>query len=422
MEIDWYSPAKESESAIAWHSKKLLPFLNAKIDVRCFSDGVDCFNHDNCKFDSERDSCSSDVLSIYHIGNNSVHVDIFRKAKQNTGIIILHDLNLIDLARSYERDTQGDFLLSDALHQQYGREAVNYEKDLTPNSLEYQHFLNDYPLFLSFIASSLGVIVHSDLAYKLVSEVYGGPMLKLGLPAYSPIVNDERVSEYSKRLFNVMFCGHCGPNRRLYQFVEAWAEVSEPSRFRLKLYGNVGDVKGILNLAAKNGLSSYINIAGFVSEDELDAAMSAADIAINMRFPTMGEASASQLRYMGLALPTMVSDIGWYSDLPDEAVIKIPIDDELAAIKAGLEKLLADPSLLCAMANNCHQYLEKEHSIDSYVSGMCLFIEKTYRDRFVLSQINQNFVPYVAELCNSVDQIILFDETFDVLIELFSED
>jgi hypothetical protein len=422
MEIDWYSPAKESESDIAWYSKKLLPFLNAKIDVRCFSDGVDCSNHDDCKFDSEHDSCSPNVLSIYNIGNNSVHVDILRKAMQSPGIVILHDLNLIDLARSYERYTQGEFLLSDALHQQYGRETANYEKDFSPDSLEYEHFLNSYPLFLSFIASSLGVIVHSDLAYKLVSEVYGGPVLKLGMPAHSSAVNGERASKHSNNLFNVMFCGHCGPNRRLHQFIEAWAGVSQPSRFRLKLYGNVGNVKGIFKFAAENGLSNYIDIAGFVSEDELDAAMSAADIAINMRFPTMGEASGSQLRYMGLALPTMVSDIGWYSDLPDKAVIKIPIEDELAAIKAGLEKLLADPNLLCAMSNNCHQYLEKEHSIDSYVSGMCLFIEKTYRDRFVLSQINKNFVPYVAEICNSVDQIILFDEAFDVLVELFSED
>ena len=53
--------------------------------------------------------------------------------------------------------------------------------------------------------------------------------------------------------------------------------------------------------------------------------MAACDVLVNLRYPTMGETSGSVIRALGLAKPLLVSDVGWFSELPDDAVgVRLP--------------------------------------------------------------------------------------------------
>ena len=70
--------------------------------------------------------------------------------------------------------------------------------------------------------------------------------------------------------------------------------------------------------------------------------MAACDVLVNLRSPTMGETSGAVIRGLALGKPMLVSDVGWFSELPDEAVLKIPVDEyEVQTIAAALE-LAAD--------------------------------------------------------------------------------
>ncbi|MEZ4517903.1 MAG: hypothetical protein R3C44_14160 [Chloroflexota bacterium] len=62
--------------------------------------------------------------------------------------------------------------------------------------------------------------------------------------------------------------------------------------------------------------TGYRNLAGFVDWTTTP------DVVLNLRYPTLGETSASALRAMATGRPVIVSDHGWYSELPDEAVVK----------------------------------------------------------------------------------------------------
>ena len=55
------------------------------------------------------------------------------------------------------------------------------------------------------------------------------------------------------------------------------------------------------------GLRERVTFHGYVSEAELEAALDDADLAVNLRYPTMGEASGSQLRIWDHALPSLVT-------------------------------------------------------------------------------------------------------------------
>ena len=55
--------------------------------------------------------------------------------------------------------------------------------------------------------------------------------------------------------------------------------------------------------------------------------MAACDAIVSLRSPTMGETSGSAIRALSLGKPLVVSDVGWFAELPDDAVLKVPVDE-----------------------------------------------------------------------------------------------
>ena len=85
---------------------------------------------------------------------------------------------------------------------------------------------------------------------------------------------------------------------------------------------------------------------GHVDEERLWGILAACDVCVSLRWPTMGETSGSVIRALGLGRPLVVSDVGWFSELPDPVVAKIPVDESEVEVLAGvLERLSADPEL-----------------------------------------------------------------------------
>jgi hypothetical protein len=102
-----------------------------------------------------------------------------------------------------------------------------------------------------------------------------------------------------------------------------------------------------------------------------------ADLALNLRYPTMGEASGSQLRIWANGVPSAVTDVGWYSQLPSDAVIKIrPPDREHADILALLRKLARGKIDLDAMGRAAAQSI-KSHAPKSYLRNVLDWMEKS---------------------------------------------
>ena len=49
------------------------------------------------------------------------------------------------------------------------------------------------------------------------------------------------------------------------------------------------------------------------------------------------------VRALSLGKPIVVSDVGWFSELPDEVAVKVPVDDgETDALVQALERLAGD--------------------------------------------------------------------------------
>ena len=94
----------------------------------------------------------------------------------------------------------------------------------------------------------------------------------------------------------------------------------------------------------------------------MEQKLSTADLAINLRYPSMGEASGSQLQFWDYGLPTLVTRTGWYASLPEGTTAFVRPEHEVEDMQAHLRAFLADPSAFRAMGERGRQSLDKQRS------------------------------------------------------------
>jgi glycosyltransferase involved in cell wall biosynthesis len=120
------------------------------------------------------------------------------------------------------------------------------------------------------------------------------------------------------------------------------------------------------------GLAEGVTRLDYVPEEGLWALMAACDALVNLRYPTMGETSGSVIRALSLGKPLIVSDVGWFSELPDGVVLKVPVDEyEVATLKAALGVAVDHGTQLAAAAR---EYVARAHDVeraaDAYVEAL----------------------------------------------------
>jgi hypothetical protein len=86
----------------------------------------------------------------------------------------------------------------------------------------------------------------------------------------------------------------------------------------------------------------------------------------------MGETSGSVIRALSLGKALVVSDVGWFAELPADAVLKVPVDEhEVPTIRAALGVAADHPEQLGGAAR---AYIARGHDLgrvaDSYVSAL----------------------------------------------------
>ena len=142
-------------------------------------------------------------------------------------------------------------------------------------------------------------------------------------------------------------------SKRIPQLLEAFARLRrERPDARLLLVGAVSPGFDLDRRLQRLGLSGEgIVREAYVEEERLWALMAACDVCVNLRSPTMGETSGSVIRQLSLGKPVVVSDVGWFAELPDDVALKVPVDDdETETLDAALELLARDEGARAAMA------------------------------------------------------------------------
>ena len=356
MKVHWYSPLPPERTDIANYSARVCEPLSSLCDLTAYAPKID--GAAQLPFASERiaNIKLSDInqadMAIYQIGNDArYHGMILDHALRHPGIVVLHDMAILELIfESRKRgmltipDLEREFVAS--LAADHGEVGFLTGLGLMCARLDPSRASARFPAYRFVLENSLGVVVHNEqVAAHLAESLPDLPQLCLPLPYLS--MEGKTLPERSERSWPatpqepvklVMF-GFIGANRRLPQILQALARQPNRGCFRLDVAGEVHDAKNVQALIKELGLTKTVRLHGFLPEQRLDNLIADADMALNLRYPTMGEASGSMLRIWANGTPGVVTDVGWYRTLPDNTVVKIRHDSEAGDLNRLFESL-----------------------------------------------------------------------------------
>ena len=161
--------------------------------------------------------------------------------------------------------------------------------------------------------------------------------------------------------------GYMGRNRRLDAVLKALAELPEHDAFRLEIFGEIADGRSVRKRIGQLGLGHLVQLHGYTPETELNKVLQTSHLAINLRYPTMGEASGSQLRIWYHALPSLVTGVGWYASLSGDTVAHVRPENEVADIQSHLRAFLDEPARFATMGQRGLRTLREQHDPERYV-------------------------------------------------------
>ena len=380
LKLNLFSPLPPLHSEIGNHSLTVAAALQDLADITLWTPqteppvldrpnldrGVPVICYDPAAMDWPRLNRAD--ANIYNLGNNATfHRAIFDVARLSPGIIVLHDTCLQHFFARYSETPGADraFYL-DSIKRAHGMPALRDAQRWLAGEASLDTLVERYPMTLAALDPALAVVVHNEEEQRNLAAQTRTPVFHLPLAFAAGPPPDRKAANGTLRL--VVF-GFLGPNRRLGPILDVIASLPDPDVL-LDVYGALEDPEPIDAQIATLGLVGRVRRHGFVPEAELQAALARADCAINLRYPSMGEASASQLRIWDMALPSIVTRTGWYATLPDNAVFFVEPEREVETLAAHLEALRRDPARFRLAGLRGRAVLEQQHTPAGYAAGL----------------------------------------------------
>ncbi len=384
MRIAYFSPLPPQRSGISDYSAELLPYLAQSAEIELIVE--DGFQPDAALASAfpvrsltefERRWRRYDVC-LYQVGNSALHAYIYKTLPVYPGITVLHEV-FLHHAIADSTAWRGDFAgYVREMGYSYGMEGVHIAWAVRRGERPYPLFT--HPLNERVLDLSLGVIVHSAYArdhvlarrpYLPVAHIAQGVTLpppmpdaraRLGLPEEALIVGS---------------FGLVTPEKQMGLALRAFAHLR--ARRPEAMYLIVGEVLDshppLMPLIAELGLQESVHFTGRVPDlATFTAYIAATDIAINLRYPTVGETSASLLRVMAGGVPAIVTDAGWYRELPEGTCLKLPPDADEAALAEALQALADDADRRRRIGVAAREYIAQTHRWEDAANAYLAFI------------------------------------------------
>src|SRR5436190_13590181 len=350
MRVAYYSPLPPSRSGIADYSRLLLPALRERVDVVV----------------AERGKRAPDAdVALYHLGNEpEAHDWIVDALRKRPGVVVMHEYVLHHLVAGVTIGRGDGRGYLDAMERELGVAGrllgLGVLDNLLPLLWETQP--ERFPLAGVFLDRATGLIAHSRyVADRARGAGYEGRIWRVPHPVW-PLGEISPATEVHGAPLIGCF-GFLNMNKRIPQLLQAFAAFrrQEPGA-RLLLVGSAGERFDVGRRLERLGLTEGVERLDYVPEERLWSLMAACDVLVNLRYPTMGETSGSVIRALSLGKPLLVSDVGWFGELPDDAVLKIPVDElEVPTLTAGLGFAAEHGATLGA---NARAYVRREHDLD----------------------------------------------------------
>ncbi len=350
--LGFVSPLPPVRSGIADYSADLLGALREEVELETYApaEAAAAFRRGH-------------GAVLLQVGNDPLHLPSVEALRENAGrgpaILVLHDFSLhhlfaaayLDAAHveDYARELER---AHGATGRALGDRARAGERvpvwDLAPW---------DWPMSFGVIGDASAVIVHSSLVRGALlrqgvrAPVFEIPHLVAPAPEHDRSGARAALGLPRERVVAATL-GIVTPAKRIGRLLEGLALLPPADRPYLVVGGAVADDDPLRAIVRERGLAEDVRFTGYLPEEDFWRLARAADVSVNLRFPTVGETSGAVCRLAGTGLPVVVSDVGWFRELPDSFAAKVPIGDgESEAIAAVLGALVRDAGMRGARAS-----------------------------------------------------------------------
>ena len=367
MRIAYFSPMPPEASGIADYSALLLPALQRHLDVTVVRHGT------------KKPPRSVD-LSVYHIGNDpDAHGWILDALRRTPGAVVLHDFVLHHLVAGVTIGRGDGHAYLDAMEREHGVVGRLLAHGVLDKRLPalWEARPENFPLAGEVLALAKGLVVHSRyVADRVRAAGYEGPVFHVPHPAWpAPVVPPADAA--GDPLIGAF--GHVNVSKRVPQLLEAFARVrAEHPGARLLLVGATSPGFDLDRRLQRLGLDTDgIVREGYVDEQRLWALMTACDVHVSLRSPTMGETSGTAIRALTLGKPLVVSNTGWFAELPDGVALKVGVgDDEVDELAAALGLLAERPDARAAMGAAASALARETHDLERVAARQAAAFER----------------------------------------------
>jgi glycosyltransferase involved in cell wall biosynthesis len=307
LTVGFFSPLPPAKTGVADYSAALLTELRR-----------------HGRLEVARSRCDR---ALYHLGNNSLHAEIYRRAIRQPGVIVLHDavLQHFLLGQLNETGYIEEFVYNyGEWNRGLGRELWRHRA----NSAADERYFR-YPMLRRVAEAARAVIVHNPAAARIVRE--HAPTARIveipHLFAPSPLPGEADVMRYRQKIgiapgtFVFGVFGYLRESKRLASVLHAFARVyAECPNTALLIAGDF--VSPTYASAIDTAAPGVIRLP-HLSDEEFWLAARATDACINLRYPPAGETSGIAIRMMGIGKAVLVTESEEISRFPEDACVRI---------------------------------------------------------------------------------------------------
>ena len=365
--IAWLSPFPPQRSGIANYSYWLITALKPYFNIDLYYDTQAPASALQNQFDvyplsvfPEHHQNYDEV--IYHLGNHiGFHKEIYKLAWRFPATVVLHDYNLGAFMYDAFYRQNDEYLYRQALLEGYGDEGRLESQALAAGRLPDSA---KYPMSHAVAGKSRKVIVH----HRWVKNQLGGDHVEV-IPLFYQLERRptrEEVESFRKKFhirdthFVISCLGFINGNKLPGLQAEVVKRLIEDGYpVQLVFAGEPApEVKSLESEIRSGGHSENIIFTGYLNEADYFSALFASDVVVNLRNPSMGEASATLMHALAAARPTIISDANQYREFPDKVCWKLTHGENQAEeLYAYLSALLSDKYLRAAISNNSAEYV-----------------------------------------------------------------
>lgn len=348
MTVGFYSPLPPARTGVADYAASLLAGLR---------------RHGAVEIAPER--CD---IALYQIGNNRLHAEIYRRALERPGVVVLHDAVL----HHFLLGQLDEAAYIDEFAHNYGDWARGLARELwsgrAASGADHRYF--EYPMLKRIAERSRAVVVHNPAAARIVRA--HAPAARMAeIPHLfdpPPLASEAEAMRLRQRLgvgperFLFGVFGYLRESKRLIPTLDAFRGVG--GRASLLVAGEFVSsdlARAVEPLLAAPGIVRLPHLP----EREFWLAAQSVDACVNLRYPAAGETSGIAIRLMGLGKPVILTESEEVACYPEDACIRIaPGPLERESLREHMVLLTSLPEAARAIGQRGAGHIRSRHAVD----------------------------------------------------------